>query len=219
MKPKAILFDLDGTLYDRDAAVRELIKEQHVHFDAALSHVPRETYVHRFMEFDAHGYIERAIVYGEAAREFDLPGDLVERLIAHYWQTFPWFCRSYPEVPSALLNLRANGFKLGMITNGSIPVQEMKIRQLGLAPLMDEIVIAGREGLSKPDPRIFERALQRLGVAADQAWFVGDDPVADVRGAYDAGLTAVWRYTPHWPRPDVPSHEIRSIDELVRLLL
>ena len=47
---------------------------------------------------------------------------------------------------------------------------------------------------------------------------VGDHPLVDVHGAFEAGLTPVWRYTPHWQRPEVPAHEIRGLDELVRLL-
>ena len=97
-------------------------------------------------------------------------------------------------------------------------MQESKIHQLGFADLFDPILISGREGLRKPDPRIFKRALQRLGVPPAQAWYVGDHPDDDVRGAFEAGLTAVWRYTPHWPRPEVPSHEIRSLEQLIALL-
>lgn len=218
MRPKAILFDLDGTLFDRDAAVQELVKEQYVHFAAALPHIPCETYVQRVMELDAHGYVERTIVYGETAREFGLPGDMIERLVAHFWETYSAFCHPFPEVPAALATLRANGVKLGIVTNGSVRMQELKIHRLGFAELFDPILISEREGLRKPDPRIFARALHQLGLTADEAWYVGDHPVVDVRGAFEAGLTAVWRYTPHWPRPDVPSHEIRSLDELIPLL-
>jgi putative hydrolase of the HAD superfamily len=219
LKPKAILFDLDGTLFDWDPSFRELVEQQYACFNAALAHIPRETYVQRVMELDAHGYVERAIVYGEAAREFGLPDALVPRLIGHFWETYSSLCRCFPEVPSALATLRANGVKLGMITNGSVRMQESKIHQLGFAELLHPILISEREGLRKPAPRIFERALGRLGLTSDQAWYVGDHPDVDVRGAFDAGLTAVWRYTPYWPRPDVPSHEIRGLDELVRLLL
>lgn len=128
------------------------------------------------------------------------------------------FCRCFPEVPAALAGLRSNGVKLGIITNGTVAMQEFKIYQLGLAELVDEVLISEREGLRKPDRQIFERALLRLGVAAGETWFVGDHPIIDMRGAFDAGLTAVWRYTPYWSQPEVPSREIWSLDELVRIL-
>ena len=108
--------------------------------------------------------------------------------------------------------------KLGIISNGSTNMQEQKIRQLGITHLMDEVLISEREGLRKPDRKIFERALERLRVVPAEAWFVGDHPFVDVHGAFEAGLTSVWRYTPHWKRPEVPAYEIHGLDELVRIL-
>jgi putative hydrolase of the HAD superfamily len=104
--------------------------------------------------------------------------------------------------------------KLAIITNGSTNMQEQKIRQLGIADMISE-----REGLRKPDRKIFERALERLRVLATEAWYVGDRPLVDVRGAFEAGLPPVWRYTPYWPHPDVPAREIQSPDELSQILI
>jgi putative hydrolase of the HAD superfamily len=213
--PKSILFDLDGTLLDREATVQELVQEQYRSFQASLAHIPREAYVQRVLELDAHGYVDKVVVYREIAAEFGLSGALAESLIGHFGEAFPSFCRHFPDVPPALARLRAQGVKLGIITNGGVQMQERKIQQLGFAEMFDEILISEREGLRKPDPRIFERALRRLGLAAEEAWYVGDHPEVDVRGAYEAGLTAVWRYTPYWPRPEVPAREIRGLDELV----
>lgn len=218
LQPKAILFDLDGTLFDRDGRFRELAARQYTHFATALAHVTRGFYVARIVELDQHGYVDKAEVYRDLACEFELPDTLRRSLLDHFWETYASLARSFPEVPEALAALRAKGFRLGIITNGSVRMQEPKIAQLGFAGLFDPILISEREGLSKPDARIFERALQRMRVTAEEAWYVGDHPIADVRGAFDAGLTAVWRYAPHWPRPDVPSHEIRDLNDLVRLL-
>jgi FMN phosphatase YigB (HAD superfamily) len=55
-------------------------------------------------------------------------------------------------------------------------------------------------------------------VRAHEAWFVGDHPVADIRGAFEAGLMPIWRKTLYWPAPDVPCQTIHSLDELIRLL-
>jgi putative hydrolase of the HAD superfamily len=84
---------------------------------------------------------------------------------------------------------------------------------------MDDVLISEREGIRKPDPRIFERAPKRLGVKSAKAWYVGDHPEVDIRGAFDAGLTAVWRRTSYWRPPDVPCHQIDAIDELIQILL
>ncbi|HTA45012.1 MAG TPA: HAD family hydrolase [Bryobacteraceae bacterium] len=214
-RPRAILFDLDGTLFNREATVRELVRDQHRRFGSELAHVPAETYVQRVLELDAHGYVDKDLVYGEAAQEFGFSGALANRLIDDFQENFYGLGRCFPEVLCALGNLRALGIRLGIITNGRVSIQERKIRQLGLMELFDEVLISEREGVRKPDARIFARALDRLGVRADRAWYVGDHPDTDIRGAFDAGLTPVWRYTTYWPRPGVPAREIRGIDELL----
>jgi putative hydrolase of the HAD superfamily len=214
-RPRAILFDLDGTLFDREATVLELVQDQYRRFGSELAHVPAETYMRRVLELDAHGYADRADVYGEAAKEFGLSGALANRLIDDFWENYYALGRCFPEVLGVLGNLRLLGIRLGIITNGRVSVQERKIRQLGLTELFEAVLISEREGVGKPDARIFEHALQRLDVTADQAWYVGDHPDTDIRGAFDAGLTPVWRYTTYWPRPGVPAREIRGIDELL----
>jgi putative hydrolase of the HAD superfamily len=218
-KPKAVLFDLDGTLFDRDGAVRKLVEQQRRCFGDELGHVPPETYVRRVLELDAHGHADKTVVYRQAAGEFGLAEGLAERLVDHFWNTYHSFCECFPEVPPALASLRSAGLRLGIITNGTVRLQEQTIHRLGLMELVHVVMISEREGVRKPDAQIFERALRRLGLAADETWYVGDHPIIDVRGAFDAGLTAVWRSTPYWPRPSVPALEIQGIDELVRILV
>lgn len=219
VRPKAVLFDLDGTLFDRDASFLELVQDQYDCFAAELERVPRESFVRRVVEMDQHGYVDKHVVYSDLARELGLPETTAERLTTHFRDAYASYSRCFPEVPSALAGLRAGGIKLGIITNGSTRMQEQKIRQLGLTDLMDDVLISEREGLRKPDRKIFERALERLRVAPAEAWYVGDHPLVDVQGAFEAGLTPVWRYTPHWRRPEVPAHEIHGLDELVRSLI
>jgi putative hydrolase of the HAD superfamily len=215
---KAVLFDLDGTLFDRDSSFLELVRVQYQTFRAALEGVPCEVFVRRVIELDQHGYVDKVVVYRSVATEFGLPQTLAERLTTHFQDTYASFSRCFPEVPSALADLRAHGMKLGIITNGSTKMQEDKIRQLGITNLVDDVVISEQEGLRKPDRRIFDRALQRLCVEAIDGWYVGDHPVVDIRGAFDAGLTAVWRRTSYWQAPDVCCHRINSLDELLQIL-
>jgi putative hydrolase of the HAD superfamily len=218
-KPRAVLFDLDGTLFDRDASFLELVHVQYQALEAELKQVPFAVFVRRVVELDEHGYADKAVVYREIVREFDLPAELGDHLTTSFQETYASFSRCFPEAPSVLAGLRAHGIKLGIITNGSARMQGDKIHQLGITDLVDAILVSEREGLRKPDRRIFERALVRLGVDATEAWYVGDHPVADVRGAFDAGLTAIWRRVSYWHPPDVPCRQIDSLDELLEFSL
>ena len=92
------------------------------------------------------------------------------------------------------------GLKLGLITNGSIRMQSRKLQCLAVAPMFDTILISDAEGISKPDPRIFQRALERLETSPARSIFVGDHPEVDVAGAQAAGMQAIWRRDPNVSR-------------------
>ena len=67
-----------------------------------------------------------------------------------------------------LHHLRNAGVRLGIVTNGAAVVQQAKIEQLGLSALVDAVLISEREGVRKPNPEIFYRAVARLGVEVSQ---------------------------------------------------
>jgi putative hydrolase of the HAD superfamily len=215
---KVVLFDLDGTLFDRDAAVRELFAEQHTAFAGELEGVPRERFVERLVELDDHGHADRRTTYGVLVRELGVDTALGERLIENYRDIYPRFGAAFTDALPTLAALRRRGLALGLVTNGRVVTQAAKVKRLGLEPFLDAVLISEREGVRKPDRQIFERALGRLGAAPAEAWHVGDHPMADVAGAHAAGLTAVWRYVPHWPEPATRAFTIFTLSELVPLL-
>jgi putative hydrolase of the HAD superfamily len=215
---RALLFDLDGTLFDRDASVRGLVINQHHRFGAALSHVAAETYVERVVALDAHGHGDKTVAYQQVVTDFALPVSLAAALTADFWATYQSFCRGFPQVLPVLAELHQRGLKLAVVTNGSVEIQEPVIQRLGIAGLLDTVVISEREGVRKPDREIFHRALRSLGVGADEAWYVGDHPAVDIEGASAAGLTAVWRRTAYWPAPHPRYRTIESLDDLLGLI-
>ena len=87
--------------------------------------------------------------------------------------------------------------------------------RLEIAALMDVVMISEREGVRKPDREIFDRALRRIDLPAEDTWYVGDHPEIDVAAAAAAGLSAVWKRTSYWPAP-APKH--RQIDGMADLL-
>jgi putative hydrolase of the HAD superfamily len=215
---KAVLLDLDGTLFDRDTAVRGLFEEQYRVFGTELGGVAGGAFVERLLELDAHGHADKRNVYLQLTRELGLNDAIGERLLANFRAIYTRFGAPFPDVLPTLSELRRRGLALAIVTNGRVDTQQGKIERLGLAPLVDAVLISDAEGVRKPDVKIFGRALERLGVEAAAAWHVGDHPVADVAGAQAAGLTAVWRYVPYWPEPATRTHTIRAFGELLPLL-
>ena len=112
---------------------------------------------------------------------------------------------------------RERGLKLAVITNGENAMQRRKMAAMGVEQFFDAVLVSEDEGVRKPDAEIFRRALARCGVAAHEAVFVGDHPVADVEGAQRAGLTAVWKFVPYW-QPVVATTVIRDLSEVLSLL-
>lgn len=92
----------------------------------------------------------------------------------------------FPEVHPTL-ELLANHYTLGVITNGNADV-----RRLGLADYFHFALCAEELGIGKPDPRPFQEALRRAGVAAEHAVHIGDHPSDDIGGAQRAGMRAIW---------------------------
>jgi putative hydrolase of the HAD superfamily len=214
--PKAILFDLDGTLWDRTAAVRALLADQHEHFQAFLGPViPSREYASQIMALEANGSADKFSVYVAFGHQHGLSESLIDSLHSDFWRRMGQCFQPFPEVLATLRQLRKAGVKLGIITNGTVHIQDAKINALGLRELLDVVVISEREGMRKPEAEIFNRALDSLGVVASDAWFVGDNPEVDVAGAAAAGLRSFWRECDDWPRPTAACETIRSLDELL----
>ena len=215
MSPKAILFDLDGTLWDRNDAVRALATEQHRQLHKWLGHIPEHDYIDRVVHLDDNGRADKSVLYRTIGIEFGLSKSAVAILHSDFWTRYQGFIVPFPEVIETLHHLRRLEIRLGIITNGSMRLQEVKISRLGVSGLMDVVLISEREGVRKPDAEIFHRALGRLGVSPSDAWFVGDNPEDDVAGAAAAGLRSFWRQCDDWPRPAAACETIRSLDELL----
>jgi len=85
----------------------------------------------------------------------------------------------FDDVAPALEALRGSGVQLGVVSNFEEWLEHL-LEALGVRDAFDVRVISGLEGMEKPDPRIYELALERAGVVAGEAAFVGDNPEFDV---------------------------------------
>ncbi|MGE5250045.1 MAG: HAD family hydrolase [Bacteroidota bacterium] len=121
-----------------------------------------------------------------------------------------------PEVPAMLAQLRQAGFKLGVVSNRERPFQE-ELDRFGVTPQFDLLLAAGEVRIYKPDPGIFQAALERIGIQPGAAMYVGDNYFADVMGSRRAGLRSVL-YDPRGIYPHANCEVIASFDQLTTLL-
>jgi len=212
---KAVLFDLDGTLFDRNTSVRRLVGAQYDAYALALAHVEKSAFVARFVELDARGYVPKDVVYQRLVEEFSLHDLSASDLARYFFAHYHCHCASFPGLVEMLADLRGHGLRLGVITNGGAAFQQSTIRALRIEPFFSSVLVSEAEGIKKPDPAIFHRALARLGVGADESLFVGDHPVVDVAGARNAGLKAIWKRDNYWEDPLDADDVIDALSELV----
>jgi phosphoserine phosphatase len=97
--------------------------------------------------------------------------------------------KPYPDVEPSLDQLARQ--RLGILTNGASDLQRTKIEISGLAPRFDAVLISAELGIGKPDPRIFETALERMEVEPRDCVMVGDSLQRDVEAASSVGIAAV----------------------------
>lgn len=202
---RAVVFDLDDTLYP----FRRFVLSG---FAACARRLARRRGVNGRQAFQWMVKAHRDGAHGQevqmALRLLGLSPSLTPSLV----DDIVWGRQLNLRLPTSaietLLELRADGWKLGVLTNGDPEVQARKIDALGLAGYVDAIVFAAEHGSGKPDRTSFLEVARRLRVTPARTIFVGDDEWCDVHGAMQAGMRSV-RFVGHrhWP----PGHSAADI--------
>ncbi|MFB9327163.1 HAD family hydrolase [Paenibacillus aurantiacus] len=213
---KAVIFDLDGTLLDRDASLREFLQDQYARIPQ-LQSISRSVYMERFIALDQRGNVWKDHVYRQLIEEFGFELQW-ETLLADYWDGFRLHSQPFPNAERMLEELRARSLRIGLISNGYGEFQMANFLALGFSALFDEVMISEWEGLRKPDAAIFKRMLDKLGVQAHEAIYVGDHPVSDVAGSRAAGMKGIWKYDPLLEEPEAHDGVLRDLGDLVGML-
>ncbi|MTH54865.1 HAD-IA family hydrolase [Bacillus mangrovi] len=195
---KTALFDLDGTLLNRDESVKAFVARQYERLQNQVGHIPKETYINRFIELDQRGYVWKDKVYQQLVEEFCIVDLTSEELLQDYKNEFRHHCVPFAHLTSMLVELKSMGILLGIISNGYGQFQMDNIKALGIEPYFDVILVSEWEGLKKPDPQLFKRAAERLNVLAEQCVFVGDHPDNDVKAARNVGMKGIWKKDVQW---------------------
>ncbi|WP_433057210.1 HAD family hydrolase [Dactylosporangium sp. CS-033363] len=198
----AVLFDLDGTLIDHEAAAAEALDRSLPGLDAPARARARRAW--RELETAAMArYFAGELTFAEQrrVRAAGLAAELgfgawddaaADRWFAGYLGRYEAAWRPYGDVRPALEALTRAGHRLGVITNGDADQQRHKLRRTGLAAILTEVVASSEVGAAKPDARIFHHAAQRLGLAPDRVVYVGDRLETDAVAATRAGMRGVW---------------------------
>jgi putative hydrolase of the HAD superfamily len=115
--------------------------------------------------------------------------EVLERVMASQFANDAW--ELYPDVEPMLSEVKQLGVAIGIVSDWASHLRDVAT-ELGLDRYVDFVLPSGAVGVAKPNPTFFHMALERAGVSADEGLMVGDSYRADVRGAWAAGMDAVW---------------------------
>lgn len=189
---RAVIFDLDRTLLDRDESISAFAASQFEIFQSRLEGIDVDTYVQAFVRLDARGSVWKDKVYQMLTSELSIRSIPWDELFADFDDRVSNYYVAFDSLHETLAKL-ASDYRLGLITNGRTHFQKRTIEALEIASFFSVIMISEEEGVRKPDAEIFNRALQRLGVEPQEAVYVGDHPVNDVEAAKNAGMLSFWK--------------------------
>lgn len=232
---KAVFLDWDDTIGDfHGAAVRSLqdiyqkyrldrffltfeayYDTYHPHNIELWERYGRSEVTKEYLQHDRFAYpLFRSVAKEQLGSErietmADEIGDDFVRLTTEYFSVLPYATET--------VRYLARKYPLTIVSNGFVEVQYDKIRRSGLQDCFRYVVLSEEVGVQKPDPAIFERALQLNRLTADEVVMVGDSFMSDIQGAINAGIDQIWiQQNDIDPRP--ATYKIDSILQLQTLL-
>ena len=230
---RAVLFDLDDTLFDHRRSARAALQEVHGAHAAGLDFAAFERQHGIFLEEMHVEVLAGRIGLDDARRErfrkvfqalgVTLDPAAVDAVASAYRSGYMSARRALHGAGALLAALRPHT-RIAIVTNNLLEEQQDKLAYCGLAALVDVLIASEDVGVSKPDPAIFRIALERTGVDAAEAVMVGDSWANDIAGAHRAGIRAVWFNPERAAKPLEPAgvveiHALEPAEAIVPLLL
>jgi YjjG family noncanonical pyrimidine nucleotidase len=224
---QVLLLDLDNTLFDFEKTEKIALISTAKHFGLADDYDLFEKTYH-----EVNKPLWQKIENGE------MTGDVVkiERFIqlvnrmglscdplvmsGYYIQRLGEGIEMFPYA-SEVCEMLSKDYKLVAVTNGIKDVQENRMRRSGLLKYFEEVIISEDVGYSKPNPKIFEIAMQKIGhIDKNTVLMIGDSLKVDIQGAHAAGFDTCWVNILGHASPEVPLHkwEIRKLEQLLNYL-
>ena len=198
---KAILFDIDDTLFSTTEFARKARRNAVQAMLQAGLDMPEETVARELeevlSEFSSnyeHHFDKLMVRLRPPCLARVNPALIVAAGVAAYHDTKFRELVPYEDVPPFLAALRKAGMRLGIITHGWTVKQAEKLVRLGLVPFLEpsSIFISDQLGISKPNPKLWTLALTDMHLLPQEAMYVGDSPENDVSAPRALGMVTVW---------------------------
>jgi len=222
-----ILFDLDRTLWDFDAnafnnicslldsfGLGDIDKKGFFSTYERVNHLLWSQYEkgHIAKDLLRHERFYRTLLeYGIDNREFSV------KLGEEYLERMPYQTVMMPHAIEVLTVLKERGVKMALISNGFKEVQYKKIKNCSLDGFFGAVLISEEQGVHKPSPIIFKRALNAIGGVKSEALMVGDDFANDIEGAMIFGIDQFFYNYKQLPCDGGPTYNSGDLRDLIRV--
>lgn len=228
MTIRAVLFDLDNTLTHRDQSI--LVYSQHLAnaYQQQLQQAEISQIQSIIRRIDNGGYPKKELLTHPsiaASVAYALQQELnwnslpdFEELTQFWFQQFGLSAVAMPGANDLLADLKQQGYKLAVVSNGGHATRLTILQGLGFSHYFDEIISSELVGIIKPNPEIFLHTSCQLDVAPQNCLFIGDHPVNDIQGATQAGMQALWLKGFHAAEGHKSMNTIQNLAEIKQYL-
>jgi 2-haloalkanoic acid dehalogenase type II len=206
---EAVLFDLGGTLIHFAGAWPEVMQSANqelvAHLQSEGFELEPESFVTEFRSRLEHYYAQRESEFIEHTTAYllrtllndlgypDVTSEMMRPALQRLYSVSQAHWQAEDDTLSTLQALRAAGYKMGIVSNaGDDADVQTLVDKTGLRDYFDFVLSSAACGIRKPNPRIFEIALENWGLPAARTAMVGDTLGADVLGARNAGVFSIW---------------------------
>ncbi len=142
------MFDLDQTILNRNESLIKFLNWQ-VNFFKLVPQELKESFIKSFIKLDNNGSVWKDIVYDQLIKNFNIKRYDTNELLQSYINNFNKFSTAFENAQKIIQNLHAQGYTLGLVSNGKTPFQEHNFYALGITDYFSTIVISGSHRFKK----------------------------------------------------------------------
>ncbi len=226
---KHLFFDLDHTLWDFELNSQQVLSRLfNEHNLKEMFHLSEKEFISKYSEINADMWNRfhrneisrdelRVSRFGRTFQHFGIQSPELEKIFPEkYLEFLPQQNRLFPDAYQVLDYLKQK-YRLHLITNGFEKVQRSKLFHACLEPYFDVIVISELTGYKKPEPEIFQYAIIHAEANKEESVMIGDDLTADIEGALNFGMGAVFFNPAEKPFENPKAIQIKELKELMNL--
>ncbi len=225
-----LFFDLDHTLWDTDTNAKQSLIEMFNTFELHKHGInSSDDFINKYIAINNRLWTDYSL--GKIKKDFLRNGrfeltlklfeitnkDLVASLSDYFVEQTPFRKALMPFAEKLLHHLKPN-YKLFIITNGFKEAQHRKLQSAGIAHFFSDVFISEEIGFHKPNPQIFNYAINKSGASLTKSLMIGDNIETDIEGALSAGMDCVYLNTSGLKHGLAVTHETNSLHTLVDLL-